>query len=342
MRPTFHNIDYHQTMNSLPRSIESQTAPMMNLRVRRKVTIAKDVTLFELVHSEGAELPAFTAGAHIAVTTPNGLLRRYSLSNAPTELDRYVIAVKRDDAGEGGSISLVDNVHVGDTLQVAPPENYFPLAENAEHHLLIAGGIGITPILSMARDLYARGAHFRVVYCSRHPESTAFLDELAKPELAERVCVHHSYGDPARSFDLRSLLSSVQAGTHVYCCGPRRLMQAVRDLTSQWPASTVHFEDFGTSEHPQDNDGAKAFTVRLAKSGITVEVSKNMTILGALRSHGMPAPSSCESGTCGSCRTRLLAGEADHRDFVLDEDEQNEEIMICVSRARSDELVLDL
>jgi phthalate 4,5-dioxygenase reductase subunit len=318
------------------------TPPMMILVVRRKAPIARDIFLFELADPQRRELPAFTAGAHVAVMTPSGALRRYSITNAPDERDHYAIAVKRESAGSGGSATLVDQVAVGETLSVAPPENYFALADDASEHLLIAGGIGITPILSMARHLLARGENFRLVYCSRHPEGTAFLDELAAPGLAERVLVHHTHGDPARALDLRPLLADHTHGTHVYCCGPRRLMQGVRELTAHWPAAAVHFEDFGTSADPRDANGVKPFMVRLARSGVTVQVPPDMSILGALRSRGLPAPSSCESGTCGSCRTRLLTGEADHRDFVLDEDEQKEEIMICVSRACSDELVLDL
>jgi phthalate 4,5-dioxygenase reductase subunit len=315
----------------------------MRLAVRRKSAIAEGITLFELAYPDGRELPPFDAGAHIALTTPNGLLRRYSLCNAPSERQRYVIAVKRDEEGGGGSKSMVDELAAGATVAVAAPLNYFPLARHATRYLLLAGGIGITPLLSMVHELRARGADFQLIYCARFPESTAFLDELAEPGLAGRVQVHHSQGDPARSFKLEPVLAEHAAGTHLYCCGPRRLMQAVREATRHWPAGTVHLEDFGTSDDPKAA-GDKLFSARLARSGITVAVPAGVSILEAMRSRGVPAPSSCESGTCGSCRTKLLGGKADHRDYVLDDEEHDSDIMICVSRAQDGcaELVLDL
>jgi phthalate 4,5-dioxygenase reductase subunit len=319
------------------------TAASMTLTVRRKSTIAEGITLFELADPDGGELPAFEAGAHIALTTPNGLLRRYSLCNAPSDRQRYLIAVKRDEQGGGGSVSMADQLAAGATLAVSPPLNYFPLSRQATRYLLLAGGIGITPLLSMVHELRARDADFQLIYIARAPESCAFLDQLAQPDLAGRVQVHHSHGDPARSFKLEPVLAEHAAGTHLYCCGPRRLMQAVREATRHWPAGTVHLEDFGTSADPKAA-GDELFAVRLARAGITVAVPAGVSILEAMRSRGVPAPSSCESGTCGSCRTRLLAGEADHRDYVLDDEEHDSEIMICVSRARHGcaELVLDL
>ena len=315
----------------------------MALTVRRKSAIAQGITQFELAYPDGRELPAFDAGAHIAVTTPNGLLRRYSLCNPPSERQRYVIAVKREEGGGGGSKSMADELAAGATVAVSAPLNYFSLAQHATRYLLLAGGIGITPLLSMVHELSARQADFQLIYCARFPETTAFLDELAEPGLATRVQVHHSHGDPARSFKLEPVLAGYAAGTHLYCCGPRRLMQAVREATLHWPAGTVHLEDFGTSDDPKAA-GDKLFSVRLARSGITVAVPAGVSILEAMRSCGVVAPSSCESGTCGSCRTRLLAGKADHRDYVLDDEEHDSDIMICVSRAQAGcaELVLDL
>ena len=319
----------------------AQTAALLSLSVTHKADIATGVTLFELRDPAARELPAFTAGAHIAVTTPNGLVRRYSLCNAPSERQRYQIAVQRDANGTGGSVSFVDNVQVGDHVSVGTPENYFPLVPDAQRYLLIAGGIGITPMLAMLHELQARQADFELVYVARFPESSAFLEELAAPALAGRVRIHHSHGDPARALALAPILAARKEGTHLYCCGPRRLMQAVRDLSSDWPAGTVHFEDFGTSAQPQAG-GEQAFSVRLARSNARVAVPAGMSILTALRDSGMDVPSSCESGTCGACRTKLISGVAEHRDYVLDEEEFETDIMICVSRAQCAELVLDL
>lgn len=325
---------------SMPDRIESVDGTL-TLTVTDKREIAEDIFLFELRAEDGGTLPPFTAGAHLLVHTPAGIARRYSLCNDPAERDRYVIAVKRDAAGGGGSLSMARDVHAGVSLDVSSPFNYFPLSHDASRYLLIAGGIGITPIRAMMAELSARGAHFDVIYCTRSPESTAFLDELLAGEFAARVRVHHDFGDRTQSLAIAPLVAERQGDTQIYCCGPRPLMQAVRDAASHWPSSAVHFEDFGTSAH-ENVAGEKAFTVRLARSGGCVNVAPGETILDALRANGIDTPSSCEAGTCGSCRTRLLSGEADHRDFVLDDDEQASDIMICVSRACSDELVLDL
>ena len=320
---------------------EPDDTEMMSLAVRRKTEIAQDIFSFELERPDHSGLPSFTAGSHLLVLTPNGLSRRYSLCNAPSERSRYLIAVRRDAAGGGGSISMVDDVAVGDRLHVSPPLNYFPLTTEATSYLLIAGGIGITPVLSMMRELIAKKADFKLVYCTRSPETTAFLDELSSPELTERVLIHHDYGDRERSLVIGPIVSTRTGETHLYCCGPKPMMQAVRDLTKHWPHDAVHFEDFGTSAHPEET-GEKTFSVRLARSGVTVNVPAGISILAALRDRGVTVPSSCESGTCGTCRTTLLSGKAEHRDFVLDDDEQDHQIMICVSRAQSAELVLEL
>lgn len=314
---------------------------VLRLRVAEKRPVADDICLFELKKPDGSVLPAFEAGAHILVETPAGLARRYSLCNAPGERESYVIAVKRERAGGGGSASMVDDLQVGHELTAAVPLNYFPLATEAGSHLLIAGGIGITPILAMARQLQDVGKPFRIVYCTRSPEAAAFLDILADPALADRVMLHHDGGDPARALDFKALLNECAPGQHLYCCGPRSLMQAVREAARHWPSETVHFEDFGTSAAQEPEGGEKAFRVVLARTGRTVTVTPGTTILEALRQVGLDLPCSCEAGTCGSCRTGLLAGTADHRDFVLDDDEQETAIIICVSRAISEELTLD-
>ena len=318
---------------------------MLPLRVLRKECIATDIHLFELAHRDGADLPPAAAGAHITVLTPNGLTRRYSLVNGPGEDDAWRIAVKRDAGGLGGSVSVVDGVRAGDVLYASRPANHFPLHTGAGPYLLVAGGIGITPVLSMLRELHARGADFRLLYLARSPEAAAFREELEAPGLAGRVHIHYDHGDPARSLDLGPWLREPADGAQLYCCGPRGLMQAVREGSRHWTHGAVHFEDFGTgsAQQAQAAGGADgAFTVRLVRSGRTLAVPADRSILQVLRQEGIPAPSSCESGTCGACRTTLLAGQADHRDYVLEDDEQHCEIMICVSRAVTPVLDLDL
>jgi phthalate 4,5-dioxygenase reductase component len=312
----------------------------MPLIVARAAPAAIGIHAFELMADGRRELPAFTPGAHVTVRAPNGLLRKYSLANDCAERNRYVIAVKREPAGRGGSASMADDCHAGAVLPCATPHNDFELAGKAKEFLFIAGGIGITPIMSMVRHLALRdGRRLKLHYLTRSPEETAFRDELSAPAFAGRVAIHHDGGDPARSFDLWPLFERPRA-VHVYCCGPRPMLQAVRDMSGHWSASTIHIESFadaGTLAVPDD----RPFRVRLARSGVTLEVAARQSILEALREHGLDVPSSCESGTCGTCRTRLLDGIADHRDLVLSEAEHADTIMVCVSRARSAEIVID-
>jgi phthalate 4,5-dioxygenase reductase subunit len=312
---------------------------MPELLVTRAAAIARDIHLFEFRDPAGAELAPFTAGSHVQVTSPSGLVRKYSLCNDPAERDRYVIAVKRDGGGHGGSLDLVDRVRVGATLRVSLPRNAFELDERAPGSLLIAGGIGITPILSMARRLHALDAKFRLIYCTRSPEDTAFAEELRSSAFAERVTIHHDGGDPSRAFDLWPLFEK-PTREHVYACGPRGMLEAVRDMTGHWSPKAIHMESFldaTASQRPED----RAFTVVLARSGDRISVEPGVSILEAMRAAGHEAPSSCESGTCGTCRTALLRGEADHRDLVLMDDEKAHQVMICVSRARTPEIEID-
>jgi phthalate 4,5-dioxygenase reductase subunit len=318
-----------------------EDAPLLPLRVERAEMAAEGIRSFELASPDGADLPAFTPGAHLLVNTPSALTRRYSLCSDPHDLSRYEIAVKREAQGGGGSISLVDETKVGDTLMVSAPRNDFELTGKPVSYLFIAGGIGITPILSMVRFLMSGGGRpFKLYYLTRRPEETAFRELLQGPQFRGKVFIHHDQGDPEKVFDLWPLLEQPK-GAHLYCCGPRGLMEAVRDMTGHWSSSSVHFEDFGGSKNARSENDVP-FTVRLTKSGEVVEVPVGVTIMQALRARGHTIPSSCESGTCGTCRVGLVSGEADHRDLALAEHERARNILICVSRAKSPELVLDL
>ena len=315
----------------------SEVAPSLPLRIVRATDVAQGIRSFELRRGDGGELPEFTPGSHISVRVPNGLIRKYSLSNDPAERDHYVIAVLREPAGRGGSASMVDNARQDDEILITPPHNDFPLVKSPAGYTFIAGGIGITPILAMIRQLKASGGKFKLYYCTRAPEVTAFRDALAGPEFRGQVVIHHDGGDLARALDLWPILEHPRG--HVYCCGPRSLMEAVRDMTGHWSPSAVHFEAFTEPQRHAPDD--RPFRVRLARSGAVVDVPAGTTILEAIRAAGYQAASSCESGSCGTCRTRLIAGDADHRDLVLADSERGGNIMICVSRAHSDELVLD-
>ncbi len=314
--------------------------PFIALQVTRKAALARDIWGFELRHPRGDALVPFTAGAHLTVQVPGGARRNYSLYGDPADHSAYHIAVKRDALGRGGSMRMADDVNQGDLLHVSAPRNNFELHPRATEFLFIAGGIGITPILSMVRHLQAAtDARFRLVYCTRDADTTAFLKDLSAPELAGRVQVHHDHGDSAQAFDFWPVFET-PGKAHVYCCGPRGLMDAVADMSGHWPSGNIHFESFGADASTYATN--TAFTVRLQKSGATVPVGADQSILEALRACGHHVPSSCESGTCGSCRTGLLAGAVEHRDMVLNDEEKQGHIMVCVSRAASPELVLDL
>lgn len=320
-----------------------EDADFRPLRVAAAERIAEDIFRFDLVHPDGAELPAFTAGAHLRVLVPNGMIRRYSLCSDPVETAQYSIAVKREGAGQGGSASLCDGVKEGDLLPAAAPRNDFPLAGNPAGRVFIAGGIGITPIMSMIQQLQSDGRPpWKLYYLTRSPAQTAFMEQLRAPELNGKVVIHHDGGDPDQAFDLWPVLEQAK-GRHLHCCGPRGLMQAVKDMTGHWPVSAVHFEDFGSGGGQKRPDDVP-FAVRLARSGARIDVPAGASILEALRGAGIEVSHSCESGTCGSCRTGLVAGAVDHRDLVLMEHEKASQIMVCVSRAEAgtDELVLDL
>ena len=313
----------------------------LNLRIARATDVAEGIRSFELVDPQDAPLPAFTPGAHVRLRTPAGAMRKYSLCNDPSERHRYVIAVKRDAAGRGGSISMVDDAREGDLLGVSEPENAFRMSRGARSYLFIAGGIGITPILSMIRSLQQQpDAKWRLLYLTRSAAGTPFVDELRSLDMEGQVRVHHDEGDPARALDLWPWLEKPQADQHIYCCGPRPLMDAVRDMTGHWATGRVHFESFTDGSVPRKND--HPFVVHLARSLKTVPVPVGQSILEAVRSAGCQVAASCESGTCGTCRTGLLAGVADHRDMVLMPEEQASQIMVCVSRAMRNELTLDL
>ncbi len=312
----------------------------LKLDVVGKHEIANGIFEFELRDPAGQPLPPFTPGSHISVRTPSGIINKYSLSNSPLETDRYVIAVKRDAQGRGGSMSMADDLVQEAQIDVSLPDNAFELTDKRTNYIFIAGGIGITPIFSMIQYLLGTGINtFQLYYLTRNAQSTAYRKELNAPTMQGRVVIHHDEGNIDDCYDLWPVLEN-PGNTQIYCCGPRFLMEEVKDMTGHWPVGTVTFESFGTEAKQAKNN--VPFTVTLKSSGETIEVDEKTTILEALAKNGIIVPSSCESGTCGTCKTGLISGDVDHRDMVLDESEQQCKIMVCVSRAKSGNLVLDL
>jgi ferredoxin-NADP reductase len=316
----------------------------MLLRIKSIELLAEDIRGYELVDPEGKELPVFTAGSHIDIHLTDALVRQYSLSNDPAERHRYQIAVLREPTGRGGSQHVHDRLKVDDLVRVEGPRNNFALVDTAKRHLLIAGGIGVTPMMAMVSALEARSEAFHLHYCTRTPTKTAFLQELASLASRGKVTHHFDNSDPAQGLDLRKLLSGIDDGTHLYYCGPPGFMQAIKEASSHWPAGTVHFEYFAAPADapPLTTEGDRPFRVRIKSSGVEYEIPVGATIVGVLRQHGFSVQTSCEEGYCGTCITPYLEGVPDHRDESLDDEARGQYVLICCARSKSDVLVLDL
>jgi vanillate O-demethylase ferredoxin subunit len=321
----------------------SEPATPLTVRVARKRNEALDICSLELVAQDGA-LPAFTAGAHLDVHLPNDLVRQYSLCNAPADAGHYVIAVLRDPSSRGGSQAVHELVAEGSTLKVSAPKNHFPLAEAAPHHLLMAGGIGITPMLAMAEHLSANGQSFELHYATRSRERTAFVERLATAPYASQVMHHFDDGEASQKLDIAATLGRASAGTHLYVCGPQGFMDAVLGTArdSGWPEDRLHYEFFGAA--PVDTSGDGSFEVEIASSGQIIPVLPDQSTLQALQAAGLDIPMSCEQGVCGTCLTGVKSGTPDHRDHYLTPEEHaaNDQFLPCCSRAKSARLVLDL
>jgi vanillate O-demethylase ferredoxin subunit len=320
-------------------------ATSLTVRVSRKRREALDICSFELVRCDGSDLPAFSAGSHIDVQLPGGFVRPYSLCNEPAETHRYMIAVLRVPASRGGSRAAHDLVNEGDELQISAPKNHFPLAHGVRHSLLLAGGIGVTPILCMVERLAATGASFGMHYVTRSRERTAFIERIQASGFARQVAFHFDDGAPDQSLNLAHVLARPAVGAHLYVCGPKGFMDAALSIARRqgWPDSQLHWECFaGIEATPRSSD--EAFEVQLASSGRVIRIAPETTVTQALAEAGIGVPVSCEQGVCGTCLTRVLQGEPDHRDCYLSAEEQaaNDQFTPCCSRSKSARLVLDL
>jgi len=318
--------------------------PRLRLQVAGVEGLTDDIKKIEFVAKDGGPLPEFSAGSHIDVFVGNGLRRSYSLANNPADRDRYTIAVLRESKGRGGSDWIHDTLAPGDLLEASPPTNNFSLDDTASEHLMIAGGIGIAPLLSMGRALKSRGEHATLHYCTRSPETTAFAAEV-KEVFGDRVTFHHDGGEPSRGIDLARVLADPGDGTCLYVCGPTALIESARTAASHWGTDKVRYERFSAVQPDGPEAKNQAFDIILSRQGRTLNVPADKTILQVVRDAGIDLNWSCENGICGSCRVNLLGGKVDHRDSFLDDNERSENaaIMICSSRAKPGEtLILDI
>ncbi len=308
------------------------------LVVADKSAAADGVVTLTLVHPAGGRLPDWTPGAHIDLVLPDGTTRQYSLCGDRWDAFRYRVAVLREPRSRGGSAYIHDRLRPGDSLGAGGPRNNFPLVP-AEKYLFIAGGIGVTPLLSMVRQADLLGADWTLLYAGRSRASMAFLGELAG--YGERVRVLPT--DSGGRLDLAAWLGRPLPGVRVYCCGPDRLLAAVADLCAAWPRYTLHTERF-VPKAPAVTARDGAFEVELRRTGVTVTVRPGVSVLEAARQAGVSVLSSCGRGVCGTCETTVLAGEPDHRDSLLDDADcaRGDCMFICVSRSAGTRLVLDL
>ncbi len=317
---------------------------MIEVVVSQRCSEAQDICSFELAAVDGSPLPPFEPGAHIDVHLPNGLIRQYSLCPGSEQEGRYLIAVLLEPASRGGSAAM-HRLQVGDRLHIGAPRNHFPLQADAQRSLLLAGGIGITPLLAMAEHLAARGADFALHYGARSAGRMAFANWLRQEALAAQVHLHLDDGAAEQKLVLDQALGPVTPGSHIYVCGPGGFMDWVLDGARRagWPEQQLHREYFAAPTRAQDAED-EAFQIQIGHGGAIHTVPTGCNVIEVLSEHGIEIPVSCEQGVCGTCVTRVLQGQPDHRDSFLTEQERsaNDCFTPCCSRARSPLLVLDL
>ena len=327
-------------------------AAVFDVLVREAHPAADGILSFELRAADGADLPAFTAGSHIDLHLPNGLVRNYSLVNSPAERHRYVIAVSLDANSTGGSRYLFENRMVGETIKISAPRNNFTLVEDAPHTVLIAGGIGITPLHSMILRLDEIGAGWQLHYGTRDRAATAFREEFEALEAARPGRVHFNFdAEDGHMLDVAGVVAGAEEDAYLYCCGPLPMLEIFNAATKDRAPGTVHIEYFTPPEAPAEpaGDGAESqgletFTVVIKGSGESYEIGSGDSILGVLLDNGVNAAFSCGEGMCGTCLVEVAEGEPDHKDFILSQNERasNRMMTICVSGSKSKKLVINL
>ncbi|NHV25918.1 PDR/VanB family oxidoreductase [Burkholderia sp. D-99] len=313
------------------------------VKIARRTLETPEIVCIEFRAPDGALLPAFGAGAHIDVHVAPGVIRQYSLCNPPSERDRYVIGVLRDSASRGGSMAIHDGFSEGALVEISPPRNHFPLSPGVRVRLM-AGGIGVTPLLCMAEALQAEGRDFVMHYCTRSVNGTAFLNRIRQAPFASRVAFHFDDGEPSQKLDIDAELGHVGDNEEIYVCGPSGFIDWVCAAAERAgiPKHRVRFEYFNAKLVDTSHDGA--FDVRIASTGKTFRIPADRSITAVLADEGIDIYTSCGEGTCGTCLTRVLEGEVEHRDVFLTDDEHAMGDMCtpCCSRAKSSVLVLDL
>ncbi|HKU00924.1 MAG TPA: PDR/VanB family oxidoreductase [Paraburkholderia sp.] len=335
-----------ETVLEAEEAVEDIDAGTLDVRVKQIRYEGKGINSYELTSPTGKQLPPFDAGAHIDIHLKSGIIRQYSLCNSSAERDRYVIAVLKDENGRGGSRAVHEGLGAGDVVTISKPRNHFALVHDAKKVILIAGGIGVTPLKAMAHELEGRGVDFEMHYCARSPEAAAFGPELDGMRRAGKLHYHFDNGEASNQFDINKLLAQPTPKTHVYYCGPAGFMAACANAASHWPKGTVHFEHFKAPEQPKRAPGSTenfdGCEVTIASTGQVIQLKPAQSLSDALNEAGVAVATSCCAGLCATCKVRYLEGEVEHNDFILSDEERQECLTTCVSRPTGKTLVLDL
>jgi len=312
--------------------------PLIEVRLTAIRYAARDTHLYEFQRTDGHPLPSADAGSHVDIHLPNGMMRQYSLVEGGVTPESYVLGIKRDPASRGGSKYVFDELKVGRVLTISPPRNNFPLALDAPHTVLVAGGIGITPIWAMLQTLQQHGRSWELHFSCRSRADMAFLKSLQK---LEPVRFHFDDEAAGKFLDMNAIVAKAPKDAHFYCCGPIPMLNAFEEATKVLPTEQVHVEYFTAKEAPNLEGG---YVVELSRSGKQFTVPPGKSILEVLRDAGLNVPYSCEEGICGACETTVISGIPDHRDSVLTDNERNanKTMMICCSGCKSEKLVLDI
>jgi tetrachlorobenzoquinone reductase len=324
--------------------VQGQPNSALRVYLHAITHLARDTCAFEFRPVGEAALASFTAGAHVDLILPNGIHRSYSLCNPQGETHRYVVGVKRASPSRGASSFLHESLRVGTELELAAPRNNFPLIETASHSVLIAGGIGVTPIWGMIQRLIEIGASWKLHYASRTRQDAAFLEELrglGADRLRVRLTFDHESG--GRMLEMPSIVAAAPRGAHFYACGPAPMLEAFEQAAKELAPEQVHIERF-TGAAEARPVGTQGFEVVLARSNKTLKIPSGKPILDVLLDEGVDVAFSCMDGVCGSCKVTVLDGIPDHHDLVLNDEErvQNKTMLVCCSGAKSERLVLDL
>jgi len=319
---------------------------MINVVVASKTQEAEDICGLILKSENGSPLPSFEAGAHIDIYLPNDLVRQYSLCNPANEFTYYQIGVLKDPNSRGGSISVHDELKEGDLIQISEPRNLFPLNNDSARDILFAGGIGVTPILSMAEALAAKGKDFEMHYCSRSRLRVAYHQRITTSSYSDKVQFHFDDAAPEQKLDMKTELNRMAGNSHIYVCGPNGFMDYVLNSAKEagWPSEQIHREYFSAAEVDDSAEALDVFDVEIKSTGKVISVQAEQTVVEALEDNGVFINVACEEGVCGTCITRVVDGEPAHRDvFMTDEEHaKNDQFTPCCSRSKSPKLVLDL